>query len=147
MADNAILYGFRWQKGYFGRDDLEPEDRFVATGYQAAPSAINCDLNVGDLVKGVSDGSVALAAQGDIIYGVIVGIGQFYDSINGVMRFGRALPGGTAWGTIVGRRSIVYVVPIAGQVFECDCDDNVTATTEATYLTYVQENADITLNP
>jgi len=145
MADNAILYGFRWQKGAFGRADMMPREAFVASAYQAAPGAVNVDLNVGDPIKLVSDGSVALAAAGDALHGIIVGGFQYYDSNLGVVIPGRKLPGGTAW-TGFGNRSRLMYVPFAGQVFEIDCDDNTTATTEAAYGAFYQENADITIN-
>jgi hypothetical protein len=146
MADNTSNYGFRWQKQLGAGSTLQPIRCFAATGYQAAPSATNVDLNVGDPVKRVSDGSVALCAAGDATYGIIVGIGPFYDSVQGVMRFGKALPGGTAWGTIMDRQSVLWVVPIAGQIFEVDADDNTTATTQAAYQAFFGENADITIN-
>lgn len=145
MPDNPIEYGFRWQRGAFGRADLQPREEFVASGYQAAPGAVNVDLNRGDPVKRVSDGSIALAVAGDPIYGVIVGGFQYYDANLGVVVPGRKLPGATAW-TGFGNRSRCLVVPFAGQIFEIDCDDAVTATTEAAFGAFYQENADITIN-
>lgn len=147
MADNASLYGFRWQKIMgAGQGDLQPIRCPVASAYQAAPSATNVDLNVGDPVKRVSDGTVALCAAGDATYGIIVGIAPFWDSVQKVMRFGNALPGGTTYGTVVPRQSFVWVVPVANQIFEVDCDDNVTFTTYLTYQAAIGENCDITIN-
>lgn len=145
MADNEIRYGFRWMKGFGSRTDLQPFRAFVATAYQAAPGSVNVDLNVGDPVKRVSDGSVALAVAGDTAYGVITSIGPYYDSSLGAMKFGSSLPGATAW-TGVDRQSVVYVVPVLGQVFEIDCDDNTTATTQAAYQAFFGENCDISIN-
>jgi hypothetical protein len=104
-------------------------------------------MNVGDPVTRQSDGSMALSAAGDTISGVIVGIGQYYDSAVGAMRFGRNIPGGTAWGTIFARRSTIYVVPAPMAVFEVDCDVAGQATTEAGYAAFIEENANLSMNP
>lgn len=146
MADNEIRYGFRWQKGFGSRTDCEPFRAFVATGYQAAPGAVNVDLNVGDVVKRVSDGSVSLCVAAEAPYGVIVGIAPYYDTSLGAMKIGNSLPGGTAWGTLTERQSVVWVVPVANQVFEADCDDNVTATTLAGYQAFYGENVELSIN-
>ena len=144
MANNMALYGFRWQRSRF--DVLELTERaYVASAYQAAPSAINVDLRPGDPVVKVSDGTVALAAAGNATYGIVAGIGQYFDGE--VMRPGGAsLPGGTTWGTLSERISVVHIIPVAGQVFEIDCDDATTATTEAAYRAFIGENCDISIN-
>ncbi len=143
-TNNASLYGFRWQRSRFGLSEIT-ERMYVASGYQASPSGVSVDLRPGDPVIKVSDGTVALAAAGNATYGIIAGIGQYFDG--SVMRPGGAsLPGGTTWGSVQERVSVVHVVPVAGHVFEIDCDDNTTATTEATYRSYIGENADITIN-
>jgi len=146
MANNAAQYGFRWQFSLVGRDMPIVRKR-VASGYQAAPGGVNVDLNVGDPVILVNDGTIALAAAGNSIYGIIAGIGQYYNAgIGAKVPGGPSLPGGTAYGTNLDNQSIVFVVPAANQVFEIDCDDNVTATTEAAYIALIEENADITIN-
>ena len=125
MANNTALYGFRWQRSRFNLHEIT-ERMYVASAYQAAPGAVNVDLRPGDPVIKVSDGTVALAAAGNATYGIIAGIGQYFDG--DVMRpGGPALPGGTTWGTNRERVSVVHVVPAAGHVFEIDCDDNTTA--------------------
>lgn len=145
MADNAIMYGFRWQR-VRGGNNLTPERVRVASGYQASPSAINVDLRVGDPVKKVSDGTIALAALGDSPFGVIVGIGPYFDGTR-MRPGGVSLPGGTVYGTLLERQSFVYIVPVADQLFEIDCDDAVTATTEAAFAAFIGENCDATINP
>lgn len=144
MADNAIMYGFRWQRSR-GGTNLVPERVRVASAYQASPGGISVDLRPGDPVKKVSDGTVALVAVGDPTFGIVVGIGPYFDGTR-MRPGGVSLPGGTAYGTLLERQSIIYIVPVAGEVFEIDCDDNVTATTEATFNSYIGENCDITLN-
>jgi hypothetical protein len=105
---------------------------------------VNVDLNVGDPVKLVSDGTVALAAAGDSIYGVITGVAPYYDGTT--MVFNNKLPGGTTYGSVLERTSYVYVLPVAGLVFEVDCDENTTATTQAAYTAFIEENCDLSLN-
>jgi hypothetical protein len=98
--DNPAIYGLR---PYLGRysTDYPVQSKFVATTYQAAPGAVNVDLNIGDPVIRVSDGSVAIAVAGatNPIYGVIVGVERIWDAGLGAMRPSDKVPGGTAWAT------------------------------------------------
>lgn len=144
MANNTHLYGFRYHSNLNGVACPQPLKMRVASAYQAAPSAINCDLNVGDPVKYVSDGTIALAAAGESIFGVIVGIGPTNYSGSG-FAYTKSLPGGTT--SSLARPIFVHVLPVASLLFEVDVDENTTATTEATYITYIGENADHSLNP
>lgn len=144
MADNASLYGFRWVGARQGDPHPDPEIVRVATAYQASPGGVSVDLNVGDPVKKVSDGTVALCATGDATFGIIVGILPYYDGSK-MVRSNR-LPGGTAYSTNLERQSKVLIVPIAGNVFECVCDDNTSITTEANYNAAIGENVDISIN-
>lgn len=146
MSDNQINYGFRWQRSQLGRADSQPNEEFVASGYQAAPGAVNVDLNVGDVVKRAADGSLTLCVATEAAYGVIDYIYPSWDAVNNVMRFTGSLPGGTAWGTVQDRRSRLGVIPVAGHVFEVDCDDAVTATTEGQYRALIGQNCDISIN-
>lgn len=144
MADNAALYGFRWVGNRKGVSQPKPQRVYVATGYQASPGGVSVDLNVGDPVKKVSDGTVALCAAGDATYGIIIGVDPYWDGA----KFARSnrLPGGTAWGTVQERKSKLLILPVAEQYFECVCDDATTFTTEATYGAAVGENVDMTIN-
>lgn len=146
MSDNPSMYGLRWQGELGSGQTCHTIRCFAATAYQAAPGGVNCDLRKGDVVKRVSDGSIAMAAAGDTPFGVIDAIGKYYDATLGAKTYGASLPGGNAWGTITDRRPEIWVIPVANQIFEADCDDNTTATTEATYLTYEGENVDLTNN-
>lgn len=147
MADNPAKYGFRWQQNRGGAN-MKPLRVRVASGYQAAPGAVNVDLNVGDPVKKVNDGTVALCAAGDATFGIVVGIGPYYVGapINAMVSGGVSLPGGTTYGTLLERQSFIYIVPAADQIFEVDADDKTTFTTEATYNAAIGENVDITIN-
>lgn len=144
MADNTHFYGFQWDNGANGRECPNPVTRVVATGYQATNdgAGFSVDLNAGDPVKLVSDGTVALANTGDAVWGIIIGFNPYWDGTRMVPT--KKLPGGTAWGTVEPRRSEVLVVPVDhGQVWRLDCDDKTTATTEAAYRAFVGENVTV----
>lgn len=144
MADQLSLYGFRYFKGRNDHMPL-PERARVASAYQGTSNAINVDLNVGDPVKKVSDGTVALCATGDATYGVIVGIEQYYDGTK-IIKPAQRLPGASTYGTVIERTSILLIQPVAGVLFECDCDDKTSITTEANYIAAIGENVDASFN-
>lgn len=143
---NTNKYGFRWVSALQGTSPPKPIPMRVASGYQAAPGGVNVDLNVGDPVIMVSDGTVALAAAGNPTFGVICGIKPYWDAARSRLTFGTALPGGTTYTGTEEQVSTVNVIPVAGQVFEAVCDDGSTATTKATFITYIGENVDIAIN-
>lgn len=140
--DNLVRYGFRVAKGRFATQAPIPVKMKVASGYQAAPGAVNVPLRIGDPVGLVNDGTVALAAAGGgaAIFGVIVEVFPYWDGTK--MVFGDRLPGGTAPGTTaIDRFSYVGVVNALGTVFEIDVDDTVNTTLQA-YQAHINANAD-----
>lgn len=142
--DNIAIYGIRPATGKWSSDPvLRPA--FVATAYQAAPGGTNVDLNIGDPIARVSDGSVALATAGatNPILGVIAQVLPCWDSGLGAMRYTDRLPGGTVWGTNVERMSRVLFWPAMGRYFEVDVDDAVTATTELGYRALIGQNVNL----
>lgn len=147
MADNARGRGLRYV-GTRGYPAPTPERVRVATAYQGsvAPGPVSVDLCVGDPVVKVTDGTVAHWASG-AIYGVVCNILPYWDSGEGVMKAGKQLPGGTAYGTNYSRESIVEIIPAANVLFEMDCDDAVTATTYAAYRAFIHENAQMVYEP
>lgn len=140
MADNMQEYGFRWSSQYNSGPMPNPIRRIVATGTNFVVSAANYSLRAGDPVKTVNTGGVTLADPGDAIYGIVVAVGPYWDG--SVMRPTDALPSGVAWGTNLARQSTVMVVPANLGYWEVDCDDAVTATTEAAYQAFINENCD-----
>lgn len=147
MADNTYRYGYRPVRFVDGNRDVKPIRRFVASGYQASPSATSVDLWPGDPVIAVSDGTVAIAAAGNSIDGVMVGVERYYDSNVGANHIATHLPGGTTWGTVEDRKSIILVVPAANVTFEVCVDDNTTATSESAYRNFIFKNADLAYTP
>lgn len=146
MADNQYQYGFRWHSFLHGGTGRPaPVKKRLASGLAitANPGAVSVDLNVGDPVKLVNDGTITLAAAGDSIYGIVDGIGptDFVGSAVG-SAWNTKVPTGTT-GTVGGEREIyVHVLPAAGSIFRVVCDDNVTATTLAAYIAFIEENCD-----
>lgn len=146
--DNPIdFYGFRPHSTVYGAAKLSPVEGYVATGYQAAVNGGgNVDLNIGDPVRKLSTGYYEIAdgneggGGGETIFGIIVGIKQYYDGTRIVS--GTKLPGGTAYGTVLDRKSIILVQPVQGMYFEVACDDAATATTEAGYIALIGEECD-----
>lgn len=140
MANNISRGGFRYHSSRSHGTGPIPERAYVASGYQGADvNAASVNLNVGDVVKKVSDGTVALAAGTDAFYAVIVNILPYYDGT--VMRWNKFLPGNTVWGTNYERISTLEVIPVDGMIFEVDVNDATTATSRATYQTLIGENA------
>jgi len=139
MSDNSAKYGFRPIRSYSGQ--ASPVEVTVATGYQATNDAagVNVGLSIGDPVKLVNDGSVALANSTQPAWGIIVGVKQYWDGSKIVS--GNYVPGATAWSTLQERRTILLVQPLDPlSVWEIDVDDKVTATTEAGYRAFIGAN-------
>lgn len=144
MADNPGYYGFRWVKSRTGSGIPVIEYYPVASAYQAAPGGVNVDLNIGDPVKKVNDGTLALAAAGDAIFGIVATVDAYWDGAKKVRA--NRLPGGTTYGTVLDRESRVGIYLFADNIFEVVADDAVTATTQAAYEAFIGENTDITIN-
>jgi hypothetical protein len=143
MADNVHRYGFRW---YGGQHNSCPKGREypVADTYQATidGGGTSVDLRIGDPVKLVSDGSVALANTTDIVFGIVVGVAGVWVSADSAMRPRDRVPGGTTGGGLLDRQTRVLVVPAKQGLWEIDVNDVVTATTEAAYRAFVNENVE-----
>lgn len=132
---NVYKGGFRWirSKTTPGQHSQAPINILpVASAYGTV-------LYRGGAVKLLSDGTIAAASAGDTIYGVFEGAEQYYDGT--VVRKGGKLPVST-WGSVIPRQSLARVIPVRDQIFAAACDDNTTATTLATFQSYVGENVE-----
>lgn len=146
MADNTHFYGFRWWQG-----NSHPcpygKRMHVATGQDDQDDANNSiDINVGDPVTLLATGGVTVAdGSGGTpakIYGIVVGVDQWYDSNAGAVTPAKKYKNQTSWGTVESRRGYVRVVPASAGIWEIDVDDATTATTLATYRALINSNAD-----
>lgn len=148
MADNMRDYaGFKWHRSQFANTPGSIVRCPVASGYTGAISGgTTIDLNIGDPVRVLADGTVAHAAgneaggTGQDIFGIVQSVEPYWDGNKKVPGF--RLPANTVYGSILERQSAVLVVPVAGHVFEIEVDDIVTATTESGYQALVGTNAD-----
>jgi hypothetical protein len=140
MADNLLLYGLRYTKSHFGTTVGIQRVR-VASGYSPTVGGNNVNVNVGDVVKKVSDGTVALAAAGDTPYGVVERIHPYFDGTR--MTIGKYLPFNTVYGTNLERQSFLSIIPAENAIFEARANDKTTATTQALYTDMIGENVDL----
>lgn len=143
MANNVHKYGFRFYQGSSGRDRPTGLPMQVANAYQAKAddTTTSVDLNVGDPVKLVSDGSVALANATDVPYGIVTGILNVFNSADGANRPNNRVPGATTPGTTaIDRQTTVLVTPCEGVIWEVDVDDNTTQTTYTGYQGIIGNN-------
>ena len=139
---NTYFYGFRMYRTPGDTSSPPVEEMTVATTYQAQDdgAGFSVDLNIGDPVDLVALGTVGLANGGETPYGIIVGIRQYWDG-SVIVPAATSLPGGTAWGTILQRSSIVLVTPVSACDWRICVDDATTATTETAYRNLRGKNA------
>ena len=145
MANNTARYGFRWVGSADGACYPKPVEKRVASAYQAQVSATDVDLNIGDPVDLVNDGTIALATGAgspSTLYGVIVGFANVKVGLPLAGRKYNRLPGGTTY-TLETDVSKALVVPFGRNYWEVDVDDNTTATTLAAYRLLCGENANL----
>lgn len=148
MADNPVRYGFRAVKSRYGGGNLPVEEAWVATSksFDVNGGASNVVLGEGDVLVQLSTGDVTLAVGSEgtdstTILGVVCGIKQYLDSATGTMTArGPGIPSDLAWGTDLAKQSRVYYIPIEAAIWAAQCDDAVTATTEAAYQAFIGEN-------
>jgi hypothetical protein len=153
MADNIPLYGFRPA----GRDGSPFSPVAVemtvatATSFDVSGGQANCALRKGDPVTLTSGGVVDLcdgfeaSGTGVALWGIVAGISQYYDAVEGVLVKKDSLPSDVAW-TLNQRASKVFVWPLHQyKYWEVDVDDNTTATTQEAYLALTGELCDHSL--
>ena len=145
MANNTYNYGFRWHSSLTGKSERPQYMRCrLASGYDTAPGGTHVNIRPGDIVKPVSDGSVALAVAGDTtILGVVSHVGPYFDTGLQEMMIADSIPYGNGiYSTNLDRETQVFVIPAMNNVFQCMADDASTATTRAAYTAFIYENAD-----
>lgn len=116
---NIQMGGARWIKRRGGSNLEGREECPVASAYG---TGIFC----GDLVKRVSDGTIAAAAAGDAIYGIAAGAVRYKNS-SGQIVAGNFLPASTSFTGAPSitnpQASIVMVIPLTtADIFEMDVD-------------------------
>jgi len=149
---NIHVYGFRWFRSLYGAEAPTILTAPIATAYQPNPvfgtsDASNCNLNTGDPIRLLEDGTVALVQHGtttsdgsdsdDFATGVVVGFPRVL--VGGFPRPGSFYTGGTAYSGGIGSDNapIVAYIPVAGNIFEIDCDTAHSTPTKAGFLALV----------
>jgi hypothetical protein len=136
MANRPNAIGFRWVRSKAAPTSEPPrETRVIASAYATS-------LGRGAPVKIISDGTIQLAATNDAVYGVFDGMAQNYNASTGFVGPAPKYTATVTYSSDMSRQSRAYVIPVVGQVFRITCDDNTTATTQAAYEAFVQENCD-----
>lgn len=144
MSDNVHKYGFRWVRSIYGEPFPKVQRYRLASGYTKSLGS-PVDLRVGDPVTLLATGYIQhqVGSEGTQLgnIGVVAGFGPVYDgSVMQVVNHFTA--GGGVYGTNLEHQTYVWVTPGYGSIWEVDCDDKVTATTEAAYLALIGENVD-----
>lgn len=154
MANNQAQYGFRWVGNLYGMPYPKPMRGIAATGknWNVNGDATNLNLNVGDPVFVTSSGVIDIAGGSEAsggtsiaTVGIVVGFGPVYSGTRKVPQ--TFMQSGVAWGTNRENATDIYYIPVEMGMWECDCDDNVTATTRAAYQLFLGENVDSVLTP
>ena len=147
--DNRMLYGFRPHSCRSG--DTPPYIKGLAVSGQSFDvngGAANVSLRRGDPVYPVASGGFALADGSEGSGGavsashIVAAVGWQWDATRGFMEFKHGLASDIAYSTNLRRESRLILIPIESCIWEVDCDDKVTATTEATYRALINDNVD-----
>ena len=128
---NIPFGGFEYWDNVYGLSTPKPRRCQVATTYG---TAIFC----GDPVKKVSDGSVAISAAGDPVYGIVTGV--HYLTTAGVYVDKNYVPASIAYTADRTRTIVDVIVAYPGIRFRA-CS-NASIASVATARTYVDENVD-----
>lgn len=140
---NPHRYGFRFVRSMGGSDTPQIITLPIASGYQPGTingGGTNVNLNIGDPVRLVEDGTVQLTQTAqdvsgqnddsdDFCFGIVAGFPRVV--VGGSPRPGSFYTGGTTYtGGIGGDNApLVSIIPAAGNIFEIDMDAAPTVTT------------------
>jgi hypothetical protein len=154
---NAHVYGIRYFRSLSGNETPQILTFPIASGYApvtvvGAGSGVN--LNIGDPVKLLEDGTIALVQTGqdnsganadsdDYAFGIIAGFPRVV--VGGFPRPGSFYTSGTTYSGGIGGDSapLVAVIPVAGNIFEIDADAVVGAGTKGAAMAVVGQTARI----
>lgn len=131
---NTHLYGFRWCRSVTGGDTPQPMTRPIASGYAPNTGADGaggtaCNLNIGDPIQLLNDGTVRLVQPGqavdgsdidDRVYGIVTGFPRVL--AGGFPRPNGFYTSGTATAVGTDTTTLCTFIPVHGQIFEVDAD-------------------------
>lgn len=145
---NTHRYGFRFARSFDGNETPQTITKPIATAYApntgadgAGGTAVN--LNIGDPVQLLNDGTVRLVQPGqaasgadidDRVYGIVAGFPRVM--IGGAPRPSGFYPTGTTW-TGDDQQTLCKIIPVHNNIFEIDCDATGQPTTKAAWQSLV----------
>lgn len=148
---NQHRYGFRYVRSIHGAETPQIFTVPILTAYQPNPvfgtsDGSNCNLNIGDPIMIREDGTFALVQAGaaadgsdsdDFATGIVVGFPRVL--VGGFPRPGSFYVGGTTYSGGIGgdNAPLVSYIPVAGNIFEIDCDTAHSTPTKAGFLALV----------
>lgn len=139
---NKTQYGFKFLRTRQGVPNPPILPISLASGYSPTVGGTNVGVGIGDVLKKVSDGTVAICGVGDAVDYVCVGVKQYYDG--SVITTGPYIPFNTVYSTNYQRESTLLVVPAKDCLFEAYTDDTAASyDTYAEFRAFIGENVDI----
>lgn len=130
---NPHLYGFRFARSFDGNETPQTITKPIASGYAPNTGADGaggtaCNLNIGDPVQLLNDGTVRLVQPGqaadgtdidDRVYGIVAGFPRVM--IAGAPRTSSFYVSGTTY-TGDDQQTLCKIIPVHNNIFEIDCD-------------------------
>jgi hypothetical protein len=131
---NPRTYGFRFQRSISGSETPQVMTRPIAASYAPNTGADGaggtaCNLNPGDPIQLLNDGTVRLVQPGqavdgsdidDRVYGVVIGFPRV--TVGGAQRPNGFYTSGTAPAVGSDSTTLCAFIPVEGNIFEVDCD-------------------------
>lgn len=145
---NTHQYGFRFVRSFDGVETPQTITKPIASGYPPNTGADGaggtaCNLNIGDPVQLLNDGTVRLVQPGqkedgtdidDRTFGIVAGFPRVM--IGGAPRPNGYYPSGTTY-TGDDQQTLCKIIPVHGNIFEIDCDATGQPTTKAAWQSLV----------
>lgn len=145
---NTHRYGFRFARSFDGNETPQTITKPIASAYAPNTGADGaggtaCNLNIGDPVQLLNDGTVRLVQPGqaatgadidDRVYGVVAGFPRV--KIGGACRPNGFYPSGTTYSGDA-EQTLCTIIPAHNNIFEIDCDATGQPTTKAAWQSLV----------
>ena len=147
MADNRHAYGFRYYSNLAGGGCPPSLEYRIASAYQSSEGGGSVDVNVGDPVTPIADGTMIHTADtggasgAALLFGVVSAVVNARVDSNGKSRPASYLPGGTTY-TLDRDASKVMVTPFGRVVWEVDTITPGSIDTYAEYEALIGANCD-----
>lgn len=145
---NTHRYGFRFARSFDGVETPQTITKPIESTYAPNTGADGangtaCNLNIGDPVQLLNNGTVRLAQPGqaadgsdidDRVYGIVAGFPRVM--IGGAPRPNGFYPSGTTY-TGDDQQTLCKIIPVHNNIFEIDCNASGQPTTKAAWQSLV----------